>query len=394
MNRQTQVFGPAYLDRVVRIDGPLLDPQLSPPLDQSVDGRWKFGEGLTLIDPAGGEVAIELPADWPGPTGCVSLSHPLVKAHDPAPWRREVRAVSWHDDLGGMGAGYAAALGGELISALGPADDPASIAITRLLARYGIHHTPLRLPDHPADWTLLVSSGGFGDKLPIGFRGCHAALEAEALAARTSPACPVRVVASLPNALASAALRLPGAAVRFFAPAMRNMRDRKYPITQFVDSIDMISCNRLEWESLHDREEVAWRVSILAITDGARGSSVRFTTPTGEPGLVTVPAFERALPPRDTNRAGEAYAATLLTTLLDGGWSPGVAEEELVAHAARRAAAAAALELDRVDFGFPTGGEIDAAVRAGRIEAPPDGAPGAVRYNLPRQETVPGEEPT
>jgi ribokinase len=180
--------------------------------------------------------------------------------------------------------------------------------------------------------------------------------------------------------------------VRFFAPAIRNMRDRECPIARFADAIDVISCNRREWESLDDREQVAWQVSILAITDGPRGSCVRFTTPTGEPGLVTVPAFERALPPRDTNRAGEAYAATLLTTLLDGGWSPGVAEEELIAHAARRAAAAAALELDLLDFGFPKGIEIEAALRTGRIDAPADGTPGAVRYNATRQERVPGEE--
>ncbi len=201
-------------------------------------------------------------------------------------------------------------------------------------------------------------------------------------------------MASLPNHLSARVLRTPGAAVRFFAPAIRNMRDRAHPIARFADAIDVLSCNRREWESLDDREEVAWRVSILAITDGPRGSCVRFTTPAGEPGLVTVPAFDRALPPRDTNRAGEAYAATLLTTLLDAGWSPGVAEEELVAHAARRAGAAAALVLDRLDFGFPAADEIETALRAGRIEARPDGAPGAVRYNAPRQEIVPGEEPS
>ena len=170
-------------------------------------------------------------------------------------------------------------------------------------------------------------------------------------------------------------------------------RDRESPIARFADAIDVFSCNRREWESLDDREEVAWQVSILAITDGPRGSCVRFTTPAGEPGLVTVPAFERALPPRDTNRAGEAYAATLLSTLLDGGWSPGVADEELVAHAARCAAAAAALVLDRLDFGFPSGVAIESALRAGRIDVSPDGTPGAVRYNAPRQEIVPGEEP-
>ena len=54
--------------------------------------------------------------------------------------------------LGGMGAGYAAALGGELISALGPEDDPASAAVAGLLARQQIPHTPVRVVGHPADY--------------------------------------------------------------------------------------------------------------------------------------------------------------------------------------------------------------------------------------------------
>jgi ribokinase len=392
MERRTHVFGPAYLDRVLRIDGPLLDPQIGPPRDQSVDGTWRFGEGLTLVDPVGRTIAVALPTDWPGPCGTIALADPLVDAGDAPPWRRDVRAVSWHDDLGGMGAGYAAALAGALTSALGPAGDPASASIGRLLDRHAIRHDPVRLPDHAADWTLLVTSGGCGDKLAIGFRGCHAALEPEMLIGRSEARCALRVVASLPNRVAAAILGLPGAAVRFFAPALRNIRDRDCPISSFADAIDVISCNRREWESLDDREEVAWRVSILAVTDGPRGSSVRFTTPAGEPGMVNFAAFERAAPPVDTNRAGEAYAAALLTTLLDAGWTPGVAEEALVDHAARRAAAAAALELDMVEFGFPSASQIDRALRAGRIDAAPDGAAGAVRYNAPGQETTRGEE--
>jgi ribokinase len=139
---------------------------------------------------------------------------------------------------------------------------------------------------------------------------------------------------------------------------------------------------------------VAWRVSILAVTDGPRGSSDRFTTPLGEPGLVTVPALPRAAPPGDTNRAGEAYAATLLTTLLEGSWCPGVADEGLVAHAAKRASAAAALVLDQLAFGFPTADQIDRALAAGRVEeAPtPAGAAEAVRYNAPRQVNTFGED--
>jgi ribokinase len=393
MEPRIQVFGPAYLDRVLRADRPLLDPQMGPPLDQSVDGRWKFGEGLSLVDPGGRTITVALPGDWPGPGGTVVLADPFVAAGDSPPWHRAVNALSWHDDLGGMGAGFAAALGGELQSALGPTGDPASAAIAGLVARYAIRHEPVRLAGQTADWTLLVTSGGFGDKLAIGFRGCHAALPPEAL---TAKACTLRVVASLPNRLAAHLLRLPGAAVRFFAPALRNMRDHDCSVSAFADAIDVISCNRREWESLDDREEVAWRVSILAVTDGPRGSSVRFTTPTGEAGLVSVPALQRAAPPGDTNRAGEAYAATLLTTLLEAGWTPGVAEEELVVHAAQRASAAAALVLDQLEFGFPTAAQIDRALRDGRIEvaSPTDGAGGAVRYNAGRQETAFGEDPS
>jgi ribokinase len=368
MERRTQVFGPAYLDRVVRVDGPLLDPALGPPLDQSIDGRGMFAEsaeGLTLVDPGGRSIALELPRDWPGPTGRVLLASSLVEPANGPRWSRAVKAVSWHDDLGGMGAGYAAALGGTLISALGREEDATSAAVAGLLALYAIDHHPVRLADQTADWTLLVTSGGYGDKLAIGFRGCHAALRADALATQTP--CDLRVVAALPNPLAAAMLRQPRAAVRFFAPAMRNMRDRAVPVGRFAEMIDVIACNRREWESLEDREVVAWQVSILAITDGPRGSSVRFTTPIGEPGMVTVPAFPRAAPPRDTNRAGEAYAATLLATLLNGGWSPGVAKESLVRYAAERAAAAAALVLDRLEFGFPSPDAIDTALRAGRI---------------------------
>ena len=363
MDRRIQVFGPAYLDRVLRVDRPLIDPAAGPPLDQSVDGVWTFGEGLRIVDPNGSALDVSLPDDWPGPTGAVAISRPFHAKSMPA--TRAVRGLSWHDDLGGMGAGYAAAMGAELVSALGPDDDPTSRAVADRIAREGIAHRPIRVPGHPADWTLLLTSGGFGDKLPIGFRGCHAAIEAfppEAFAP-----CRLRVVASFPNALAAKVLRVPGAAVRFFAPAMRNVTDRDCPVSGFAEFVDILSCNRREWESMPDREEVAWRVSILAVTDGPNGSIVRFTTPSGEPGEVKMPAFPRSEPPRDTNRAGEAYASALVSTLIDAGWSPGVAERSLVRLAAARGSTAAALVLDRVEFGFPSPTEIDDTLRAGRV---------------------------
>jgi sugar/nucleoside kinase (ribokinase family) len=366
--RQVAVFGPAYLDRVLRVDRPLIDTTLGPPIDQSVDGEWKFGSSssLMLVDPGGYTLEIVLPVDWPGPRGAVHLARPIREGiHG----RRVVHSLAWQDDLGGMGAGYAAALNGTLWSALGPESDPTSQAISRRLAAAGVDHNPIRVAGHSADWTLLISSGGFGDKLPIGFRGCHLAVAPASVDVMAQQPCDLRVVASLPNPLASRVLRTPGAPVRFFAPAMRNMLDRDCPISSFAASVDVLSCNRREWEMLADREEVAWQLSILAVTDGPDGSTVRFTTPTGEPALLRVPAFPRNRPPRDTNRAGETYAATLVSTLLDRGWNApsGVVDEEIVRLAAARASVAAALVLDRLDFGFPSPEEIDSALLKGCV---------------------------
>jgi sugar/nucleoside kinase (ribokinase family) len=363
---RVSVFGPAYLDRVMHVDGPLIDPAQGPPLDQSVEGVWKFGpeDELALVDPGGYAVSIGLPSDWPGPSGEIQLSRPV--GPDGLGSRR-VEASSWHDDLGGMGAGFAAALGGMLWSALGPANDAMSQAIAQRLARHGIVHCPLRVLDQSADWTLLISSGHFGDKLPIGFRGCHERLDVRSLVEAAGQPCELRVVASLPNRLAGPVLSAPGARVRLFAPAMRNVLDHDCSIASFAPAIDILCCNRGEWEALGDQNDVAWLVSILAITDGGAGSLIRFTAPNGEPGRIRVPAFARQEPPRDTNRAGEAYAATLVATLLEHGWNAesGVVEEDLIAMAANRASAAAALELDMMEFGFPSSEQIDAAIRAG-----------------------------
>jgi hypothetical protein len=368
IGRQVEVFGPAYLDRVLRVDRPLFGPFLGPPFDQSTDGEWKFTSTrrIDVIDASGYTLEIELPDDWPGPTGDVSLTTSLREG---ATGVRRLRALDWHDDLGGMGAGYAAALEGTLFSALGPDGDPTSQAVSRRLKQFGITHKAIRVAERPADWTLLITSGEFGDKLPIGFRGCHQAVSPAELAALAGSPCDVRVVASLPNELSASVLRAPGAEVRLFAPAMRNVRDRQFPISRFAASIDVLCCNRIEWELLEDREEVRWQLSILVVTDGPRGSTVRYTNASGDPGLLANESFPRNAPPRDTNRAGEAYGATFIASLLDLGWNAasGVVEDAMIRAAATRASAAAALELDRVEFGFPSAVEVDEALAAGRV---------------------------
>jgi ribokinase len=358
------IFGPAYLDRVVRVDQPLVYPSLGEqPLDGSVDGLWLAeGDGLTLLDPIENRLIVETATDWPGPSGTVGLSRNLSRP--PGGWSRTVRAISWQDDLGGMGSGYAAALNGELISALGSESDPASRTIANLLNQAGVTHHPIRVEGKSADWTLLITSGEHGDKLPIGFRGCHAGLaNLDPWAARPSA---LRVVASLPNRLARLALQGPST-IRAFAPALRNMLDRDPPISSFADSIDILTCNRGEWEQMSDREQVAWQLSILIVTDGPQGATLRYTTPEGEAARLEIPPFPRSRPPLDTNRAGEAFAANFLLTLLENAWTPGTTAPDLARKALERASAAAALVLDRLDFGFPTANEVDEALRVGRV---------------------------
>ena len=135
-------------------------------------------------------------------------------------------------------------------------------------------------------------------------------------------------------------------------------------------AVDVLCCNRREWEALDDREEVAARVSILVVTDGASGSQAWYTDPQGDARTIRLPAFPRARPPRDTNRAGEAFAATLTATLIGLDWdsASGVIDDDAMATAMGRASAASALVLDRTDFGFPTESEIDAATALGRVE--------------------------
>ncbi len=357
--RKTLVFGPAYVDRVLKVDRPLLESGV---VDRSEQGRWDLEAAPTadlfIAGLAEGDLHILPPAGWPGPTGRVVVGAPSG-GHS----IRALRGIAWHDDLGGMGAGFAKAFGGTLHLLLGDESEPIGRRVLELLDGLGIAHRATHVPGRIGEWTLLITSGEFGDKLPIGFRDAGTRDgQIDRLAPRD-----LLVVASMTNRRASAVLAGIEARVRLFAPAMRNATDTEPKVSAFARDIDILCCNRTEWESIADREEVAWRVSVLAITDGPQGAQVRYTTPTGDAGRLEVPAFPRREPPKDTNRAGEAFASTLVTTLLDGGWLPGTTEEGLMRMAAERASAAAALELDRVDFGFPSADEVDRAIDEGIV---------------------------
>ena len=187
------------------------------------------------------------------------------------------------------------------------------------------------------------------------------------LTASAARPCDLRVVASLPNPLAARVLGAPGARAASSLRRCATCSTAIVPLSSFVRVDrrpelqppgvgDARRPRGSRLASFHpDRDRRARRAARCATRQPAERHSkctFRFSPPT---------------PPRDTNRAGESYAATLLSTLLDHGWdaASGVVDDGLIRKAALRAAAAAALELDLVDFGFPADAEIDAALVAG-----------------------------
>lgn len=365
MPKVVRVVGPAYLDRVLRVDRPLLDRgREAAPIDRSVDGvsiAEPSDRTSLLIEADDGRLVVALDdamrAKLPAR---VSIRGRLGFSGE-----RLLEATALEDDLGGMGAGYAKALRGTLISALGGAGDPVSRRVLRLIESHGIAHLPILVEGRAADWTLLLTSGGFGDKLAIGFRGCHAAAPADCF--RCADSVDLLVVASMTNAIAEAALRSSRAAARVFAPSIRNMIDADPPVAEFAECIDVLSCNRGEWDGLHDRDQVERAVKLLIVTDGPRGGVIRARGEQDAIVEIEVPAFPRRSPPRDTNRAGEAFASCMVELLFDSGWSTRNFTDDRLRRAAERAAAAAALELDMTGFGFPTNEEIDKALRDGYV---------------------------
>lgn len=359
----TIVYGPAYLDRVVHVDRPLAPGRR---LDGSMDGMLTLGESSAHIEDRAGGVLSLRGLDLVGrPLGGVRVDGTIgLEPHH----ERTVDVVSDRDDLGGMGAGFASAFGGILVSALGPIGEPIGSRVAAMLTSQGIEHRPVRVPATTSDWSLIVSSGPFGDKLAIGFRGCHAGMPR--FDATGEASCRLLIAAAIPNRLIADALGRP-AAIRFVAPAMRNAVDRETPLSSLAGRFDVASLNRREWEAIPDRDAIRERTPVVVVTDGPDGCFVSYRDRENHLESLAIPAFPRANPPRDTNRAGEAFASSFLKVLLREGWQGGPASTELIRAAAVRGSAAAALVLDREDFGFASDAEIDAALASGIVGAAP-----------------------
>lgn len=363
-NLPALVFGPAYLDIVIRVAEPIADRSI----DLGCDGHLVPDriDRLEIVCPNGASVKI------PGLRGTACPTGRLMAANDivPSGLRRTIAVVETLEDLGGMGAGYAAALGARLFSALACPGDPLSARVRKALEHQGIEHIPVRFDEIArADTTIILTSGASGDKMPIGLRGCHASLAAEDVLGHDSA--PIVVVASLPNAVMDVVLREHHRSLRILAPSARNCRERDDALGRLAAVTDLLALNAGEWAELTEADRRAFEESaaILSVTRGPEGAEILWRNERGERESHFEPAFPRHRPPVDTNRAGEAFASHLILKLVEEGWSHvrQSVDAQTIRIAARHASAAAGLVIGMPRFGFPTCEEVERTVSLGEI---------------------------
>ncbi len=340
------VFGPAYPDVVVETPRPLAGVRL----DQSLpaltatprdDGR------VVVTGPTGDALTFPLPPHATTAACTLTLAEPVLARLRGADTRETVTGeypvTGFRRQLGGMGAGYALALGGTLHMPVGA--DALGREVRALLAAAGIAAAP-RVLDCPSDSSLVILSAR-GDKLAIGVRQAMVRWTATADDLALLDDADALVVCGAPNALLADLLAHRSNLPVLCAPAMRNVSDTAVPLAALAASISVLTCNALEWAHLPDRDAVRAQVPLVAVTDGPRGSTLYL----GDDSLFLPAAPHPA--PADTNRAGETYGATLFTILRRlcpdfRHVTPAMAE-----FAGRLATRQAARQLDITGFAFP-----------------------------------------
>lgn len=353
-----QVIGAAYLDEVVDVDGSLC-PDGRTRIDYSrTEARREAlaqpGTFLLIESPGGDSIRITDPSAGSGTRIVLAEDRIAAAAENVPPFCNSVALTGRGVLLGGMGAGYALALGARLVLPLGE-DDAEGREILRLLDAHGVAHSPVPVAGQTTDTTLLIWSSA-GDKLPIGRRTASMVVSADALLDRCAPA-GLTLVTSLPNTTVAELVRgLSGWVM--FTPSLRNVREGG--LDAVAPHVDAIAMNRTEWRGAE--AQVGESCPLVVVTRGPDGAAVRFR---GEDGMLRwteVPAGPVAKM-ADANRAGEAFASAFLGALVERQWPDamqrGVYSGEAVREAAWRGSLAAALELGMRELAFPTRDEIE-----------------------------------
>jgi len=377
-----QVVGPSYLDEIVEVDGALCNPGWVAEVLPEGAGRVRIdysrteaarepldepGVFLQVQSPGGDYVRVTEP-DVSGGRRLVVEEERLFDAGSlglppgrPAPpLRTEVPLRGTRLQLGGMGAGYALALGGRLVLPLGAEQDSADHdgqRICGMLDECGIVYKSVLVPGAVTDLTTLLWSSA-GDKLPVGRRSACYAVTAEALLEHAVSA-DLNLITSLPNATASAvAAELTG--WKLFTPSLRNVQEGG--VEEIAEVVDAMSMNSTEFRGLADRGKVRSCCPLVLVTRGEEGAAVSFRDEAGRLRWTDVPAAKLKEGVVDANHAGEAFTAGFLGVLLD---RTGVADlrrgrypEGVVREAAWQGSLSAALELTIREMRFPDRGEV------------------------------------
>jgi ribokinase len=268
--------------------------------------------------------------------------------------------------LGGMGAGYAAALNGFLVLPLGGSADGSvdewGKAIIQGLNECNISHQAQVITNHTSDITTLITSGSFGDKMPISLRDASYYFSIDESVKSSIDEAEVVVITSFKNEIVRDIINAAQKKFIFFAPAMRNVNDVAVPIHTFAEGIDYLSLNKTEWSVIVNAEQLTSIIPIISVTDGIRGSDIFYHDTNGAQRQIHLSCFNPNKKPLDTNHAGEAYAAAFLQSLLAElsfvELKAGKFDDELIWHAGIEATIAADLELDITTLAFPSREEI------------------------------------
>ncbi len=366
------VYGPAYLDIVVRVDKPLIADQCHV-IDHGGNGIFtpsvfsREKHNIAITDTHGHKLIIN-EAKNADICGEFQIIDSVLNFSS-----QNVNATEVIEDLGGMGAGFAKILNAMLISCLPSENCPVRGKVIQLLLENQIQLQPVYLEKTKTDWTLLISSGAFGDKMPIGLRGCHEIVRLDQLHLNNAAA-DISVVASLPNQIMLGLLKNSSSSIRMLVPSLRNCIPEKSPVSigQMAQFAEVFAVNRTEWLALGEAAQTAWlgSAAIISISDGPGGADISWRGLDGRREYHHEAAFPRDVKPIDTNRAGEAFAGNFLRALVEMGWKGKASNisEAMIKSASKIASAAAGLTIQIPRFGFPSINEIKMTIQRGIIQ--------------------------
>ncbi len=354
-NRRILVFGPAYLDVVVEIDGPLVAGTL---LDQSLpahDSTPRDDGRIVLAGDNGDHLVFTLSDDVAAYAADYTLAEPvLARVGESVAVTGAFPVTHCVAQPGGMGAGYALALGGLLCAPFGEGEgeafatpDGVGLELMVSLILQGVPVFPRLISGCPSDTSLVIISSR-GDKLAVGVRRTMTRWRPTAEDRTLVENVDALVFCGAPNAFVAEVLSWDFGVPVMCAPALRNVLDGEMPLADLAGGIDYLTLNALEWAHCAGQEILRAQVPFISVTDGPRGSRLLLSDRD-----IFIPAV-RVDGPVNANRAGETYGATVFTLLLDAFPDPiPPARAEAVG---RRASERAAEQLRMAGFGFPEEG--------------------------------------